>query len=92
MIKRIRKEHSGYTEWKKIADLGDIKIPALFQRWQYFYTKGKIQMDCVQFASRMYEGSDFEIYGSLIEDVERFETLEKAEVRIEELFGDKIKK
>jgi len=92
MIKKTKKEHSGYTEWKKVRTIKtDFTVPLMFQRWQYFYKKGKKQMDCVQFSSHMYEGFDFEIYGNMIDDVERFETLQKAETRIEQLFGDKIK-
>ena len=92
MIKKIRKEHPGFTEWKKIRYSVGLENVAsqMFQRWQYFYTKGKKQMDCVEFTSRLYDGMDFEIYGSLIEDVERFSTLAEAEKRIEELYGDKI--
>jgi len=91
VIKRTKKEHSGYTEWVDIEPAKRVGVPLLFQRWQYFYTKGKKQMDCVQFNSKMYEGMDFEIYGELIEDVERFSTLAEAESRIEELFKDRIK-
>ncbi len=93
MIKRTRKVHPGFKEWEQVykkSGNSKYEIPFLFQKWQYFYEKDGKKMDCVQFASHMYQGLDFEIYG-VIEDVERFDSLEDAEKRIEEVLGDKIK-
>jgi len=95
MIKRTRKVHAGFEEMmilRKRMDYVDWHhLPKLFQKWQYFYEKDGKKMDCVQFASDMYDGMDFEIYGA-IEDVERFSSLEEAEKRIEEVLGDKIER
>jgi len=94
MIKRTRRVHPGFEEMEEARKKMDYEqwrmLPKLFQKWQYFYEKDGKKMDCVEFASNMYDGYDFEIYG-VIEDVERFQSLEEAQKRIEEVLGDKIK-
>jgi len=95
MIKRTRRVHGGYSEWQKAVDENPAKsrwnFNLMFQKWQYFYKKGGRSMDLVQFCSHMYDGRDFEIYG-VIDDVERFTSMEEAEKRIEEVLGDKIQR
>ena len=93
MIKRTRRIHAGYREWiKSELNVSSNLLPKfMFQKWQYIYKKGDKMMDCAVFASWMYDGWDYEIYG-VVDDVERFESLEEAEKRIEEVMGDKIKR
>jgi hypothetical protein len=87
-IKVTKREHPGYQEYilgKKTWS----QMPCLFGQWQYLYESDKGMMDAVFLPNYFMDGKDFwEIYcqkGNLIEDIERYDTLEEAEKRIEEL-------
>lgn len=99
MIKIIKREHQTWSEGAH-ALIGH----KIVGQWQYLYSNDKGQISCVQlYGYPLGEGLDnwdsfqWELYQQkgkqrLIEDVERFDTKEEAEKRIEGLLGEKIKK
>ncbi len=84
--------HKGYLEFKRAKKEGN-PIRQVVGKYQYLYSSDKGEISLVELLSYFKEGEDlWEIYclqGKLFEDVERFETKEEAEKRIQELLNGK---
>lgn len=87
-MKKTKRIHIVYKEWLSAKKEGII-TPQLFEKWQYIYSSPKGEISLVKLADNpmfsLYGGNLWEIYslkGNLFEDVERFDSQEKAEAQI----------
>ena len=82
-----KKVHLGYKEYETAIRCG-LPIPQVFDEYHYFYSSDKGKISLVHFVGDFYPEAPWEIYslkGNLFEYVERYETKELAEQRIDEL-------
>jgi len=88
-MKVKKMQHKGYKEFLDAKKRG-IKINQYFGQWQYIFSEKKNKISLVRLFHPFTEHWFWEIYcleGDLFEDVERFITKKKAEIRIKEILG-----
>ncbi len=77
--------HKIWKEW----DNSGHHFKQITGKWQYLFSSKKGTISCVEMVNYFHDGVDFwEIFslkGDLFEDVERYDTFEKAKVRCTEL-------
>ena len=94
-MKVTKREHKIYKEYQAIKHL-ELSLPKLVGQWQYLYKSddGKKEISLVELFGHRFENYKdrttptweiFSLKGELIDDVERFDTKDQAEVRIKEL-------
>ena len=79
--------HQGWEEWDRAIKTGH-KLRKLFHKYQYIYSSEKGKISLVRTLSFFpFCSGSWEIYswGKLFNDVEKFSTKKKAEVRIMEI-------
>ena len=92
-MKVKRREHNGYTEYKKAVEtLPDYKLPfkCYFGQFQYIYTDKKREISLVKLWDMFGKKWFWEIYclkGKLFDDVIRFPTKKEGVKRIVEIFA-----
>lgn len=86
-MKTIKRIHPVYKDWEKYGKPRD--MPLIMGKYRYIYSSDKGEISLVEFPNYFGNGNDvWEIYclkGKLFDDVERYDSKEKAEKRIKEL-------